>query len=107
MMLSSWALKTKRISTQLRQSKATSLRLEVTPKRHLAEFNNFEKEYKLGDVISAEIFNDVAYVDVIGNSKGKGFSGRGEASRLWRCGRRRTRSKNRLSGSIGANALPC
>ena len=26
----------------------------VTPKRHLAEFKNFEKEYNLGDVITVE-----------------------------------------------------
>ena len=28
----------------------------VTPKRHLAEFKGFETEYKLGDVISIDLF---------------------------------------------------
>ena len=45
----------------------------VTPKRHLAEFKGFEGEYKLGDVISVDIFEGAEFVDVIGTSKGKGY----------------------------------
>lgn len=80
----------------------------VTPKRHLAEFNNFEKEYKLGDVISAEIFNDVAYVDVIGNSKGKGFQGVVKRHGFGGVGESTHGQKNRLRapGSIGACSTP-
>ena len=47
----------------------------VTPKRHLAEFKDFSQELNLGDTITVELFNDSAYVDVIGTSKGKGFQG--------------------------------
>ena len=47
----------------------------VTPKRHLAEFKDFSEELNLGDTITVELFNDTAYVDVIGTSKGKGFQG--------------------------------
>ena len=47
----------------------------VTPKRHLAEFKDFETELNLGDTITVELFNDAAYVDVVGTSKGKGFQG--------------------------------
>ena len=47
----------------------------VTPQRHLAEFKNFDAEYKLGDVLTVDFLNDTAYVDVIGTSKGKGFQG--------------------------------
>ena len=47
----------------------------VTPKRHLAEFTGFEQELNLGDTLTVELFNDTAYVDVIGTSKGKGFQG--------------------------------
>ena len=47
----------------------------VTPKRHLAEFKDFSEELNLGDTITVELFNDSAYVDVIGTSKGKGFQG--------------------------------
>ena len=46
----------------------------TTPKRHLAEFT-FDEEHNLGDVITAELFNDVPFVDVVGTSKGKGFAG--------------------------------
>ena len=80
----------------------------VTPKRHLAEFNNFDKEYKLGDVINAEIFNDVAYVDVIGTSKGKGFQGVVKRHNFGGVGQTTHGQKNRLRapGSIGACATP-
>ena len=47
----------------------------VKPQRHLAEFKNFEDEYKLGDTITVDFFNDATFVDVIGTSKGKGFQG--------------------------------
>jgi large subunit ribosomal protein L3 len=47
----------------------------VTPKRHLAEFKGFDKELNLGDTLTVEFFNDSAFVDVIGTSKGKGFQG--------------------------------
>jgi large subunit ribosomal protein L3 len=47
----------------------------VAPQRYLAEFKNFETEYKLGDVITADFLNDRTFVDVIGTSKGKGFQG--------------------------------
>ena len=46
----------------------------TTPKNHLAEFK-FDEEYNLGDTITADIFNDVEFVDVVGTSKGKGFQG--------------------------------
>jgi large subunit ribosomal protein L3 len=47
----------------------------VSPKRHLAEFKGFETEYKLGDVITVEMFDEGSFVDVVGTSKGKGFQG--------------------------------
>ena len=47
----------------------------VTNKRHLAEFMGFGSDYKLGDEITVELFNDTHYVDVHGTSKGKGFQG--------------------------------
>jgi large subunit ribosomal protein L3 len=47
----------------------------VAPQRYLAEFKNFENEYELGDVITAESLNETLFVDVIGTSKGKGFQG--------------------------------
>ncbi len=47
----------------------------VTPKRHLAEFKGFTKEYEAGSEIGVDIFSDTVYVDVVGTSKGKGFQG--------------------------------
>src|ERR1041385_3826618 len=47
----------------------------TTPKRKVAEFNDFEGEKKAGDTITLEIFNEGEFVDVVGTSKGKGFAG--------------------------------
>jgi len=47
----------------------------VTPKRHLAEFKDFENELNLGDTVTVELFDGADYVDVVGTSKGKGFQG--------------------------------
>jgi large subunit ribosomal protein L3 len=47
----------------------------ITPKKHLKEFRDFEKEVKAGDVLGAELFEGVRWVDVQGTSKGKGFQG--------------------------------
>ena len=50
----------------------------VTPRRKLAEFKaDFAQDLKLGDTLTvADIFTeDVAFVDVVGTSKGKGFQG--------------------------------
>ena len=47
----------------------------VPPQRHLVEFDPQGEDYNLGDSIDAGIFNEGEIVDVVGNSKGKGFSG--------------------------------
>ncbi|MCS7028869.1 MAG: 50S ribosomal protein L3 [Bacteroidia bacterium] len=48
----------------------------TTPKRKLAEFKYYEKEFKLGDTIRVEdVFAEGDIVDVTGTSKGKGFQG--------------------------------
>ena len=48
----------------------------TTPKRYLAEFQDWEKEYQLGDVINlSDILEGVEWVDIQGVSKGKGFQG--------------------------------
>ena len=38
----------------------------VTPKKHLAEFKEFETELNLGDTVTVELFNDATFVDVVG-----------------------------------------
>ena len=47
----------------------------TTPKRVVAEFSGYEKEYKLGDKIDLSILEGSDWVDVSGISKGKGFQG--------------------------------
>ncbi len=47
----------------------------VTPKRHLKEFRDFEGEVKVGDQIGVELFDKVRFIDVTATSKGKGFQG--------------------------------
>ena len=47
----------------------------VSPKRHLKEFRDFEKEVKVGDLIGLELFDGSRFLDVTATSKGKGFQG--------------------------------
>lgn len=47
----------------------------VSPKRHLKEFREFEQEVKVGDQIGLELFESISYLDVTATSKGKGFQG--------------------------------
>jgi large subunit ribosomal protein L3 len=48
---------------------------KTQPKKMMAEFKGFEDEYKLGDTITVELFQQDTLVDVSGLSKGKGFQG--------------------------------
>lgn len=45
------------------------------PRKHLVEMREFDKEVSVGDVLGVDMFNDIAFVDVEGTSKGKGFQG--------------------------------
>jgi len=78
----------------------------ITPKKTLREFRDFEKEVTQGESLGAEIFEGVRYVDVIGVSKGKGFQG---VVRRWGFGggRKTHGSKfHREPGSTGQNTYP-
>ncbi len=80
----------------------------VTPKRHLAEFKNFDEEYKLGDVITVDLFSDAPYVDVIGTSKGHGFQGVVKRHGFGGVGEAThgQDDRQRAPGSIGACSYP-
>ena len=80
----------------------------VTPKKHLAEFKEFEKELNLGDTVTVELFNDAAFVDVIGTSKGKGFQGVVKRHGFGGVGQTTHGQHNRARkpGSIGACSYP-
>ena len=80
----------------------------VTPKRHLAEFKDFSEELNLGDTITVELFNDTAYVDVIGTSKGKGFQGVVKRHGFGGVGGQThgQHNRQRKPGSLGASSYP-
>lgn len=48
---------------------------KTTPKRKVIELKGFVKDWKPGDVITVDYFNDDTWLDVTGPSKGKGFQG--------------------------------
>ncbi len=80
----------------------------VTPKRYLAEFSGFEQELSLGDTLTVELFNDAAYVDVVGTSKGKGFQGVMKRHGFGGVGQSThgQDDRQRKPGSIGACSYP-
>ncbi|GHV68932.1 50S ribosomal protein L3 [Spirochaetia bacterium] len=47
----------------------------ITPKKRIREFRDFEKEVAVGDSLGVDLFEGIRYVDVTGVSKGKGFQG--------------------------------
>ncbi|MBO4662741.1 MAG: 50S ribosomal protein L3 [Bacteroidaceae bacterium] len=80
----------------------------TTPKRHLAEFTDFDGELNLGDTVTVDIFADAQYVDVIGTSKGKGFQGVVKRHGFGGIGQSTHGQDDRLRkpGSIGACSYP-
>jgi large subunit ribosomal protein L3 len=47
----------------------------TSPKRKIIELRGFVQDWKTGDVITVDYFNDDIWVDVKANTKGKGFQG--------------------------------
>jgi large subunit ribosomal protein L3 len=79
----------------------------VKPKRHLKEFKIEDPEkYKIGDVVSLDIFKDIKFVDVKSVSKGKGYQGVMKRYNM-RGGPSGHGSKfHRWGGSVGQNTSP-
>ena len=80
----------------------------VTPRRHVVELRVADtSEYEVGQELTAEVFEDGAYVDVTGTSKGKGFAGtmkrHGFAGQGASHG---AQAVHRRPGSIGGCATP-
>jgi len=78
----------------------------ISPKKTLQEFRDFEKEVAPGDKLGAELFEGIRYVDVTGVSKGKGFQG---VMKRWgfHGGRAAHGSKfHREPGSTGQSTYP-
>lgn len=79
----------------------------TSAKRRVVEFQGFEQDFKLGDEISVDHFEEGEFVDVSGTSKGKGFQG--VVKRHGFAGSERThgqQSMNRAPGSVGAASYP-
>ncbi|MEN8191222.1 MAG: 50S ribosomal protein L3 [Bacteroidota bacterium] len=83
-------------------------KLKLSPSAYLREFRSFEiSEYKVGDVIMSDIFEQGDTVKVSSNSKGKGFQG--VMKRHGFSGGQRTHGqgdRERAPGSIGQSSSP-
>ncbi|APS37684.1 50S ribosomal protein L3 [Salegentibacter salinarum] len=77
-------------------------------KRKVVEFQGYEADYKLGDAITVEHFNEGEFVDIAGTSKGKGFQGVVKRHNFGGVGQATHGQHNRLRapGSIGAASYP-
>ena len=77
-------------------------------KRKVIEFRGFEGEYKLGDTIGVDHFEEGEFVDVSATSKGKGFQGVVKRHKFAGVGQATHGQHNRLRapGSIGAASYP-
>ena len=77
-------------------------------KRKVVEFQGYEEDYKLGDTITVEHFEEGEFVDVSGTSKGKGFQGVVKRHGFAGVGQATHGQHNRLRapGSIGAASYP-
>ena len=80
----------------------------TAPKSQVAEIRDFEGEYKLGDEIKVDLFEEGEYVDVVGTSKGKGFQGVVKRHGFSGVGESTHGQHNRARhpGSIGAGSDP-
>jgi len=78
----------------------------ITPKKTIREFRDFEKEVLPGDSLGAEIFEGIRYLDISGVSKGKGFQG--VVKRFGFSGGRASHGSkfHREPGSTGQNTSP-
>jgi large subunit ribosomal protein L3 len=94
--------KASRISKPL----AGQFKADVSPKKHLLEVRDFDKDCSIGDSIGVEIFDGLRYLDVVGTSKGKGFQG--VIKRHGFSGGRDTHGSkfHRSHGSTGNNTFP-
>ncbi|MDX1363779.1 50S ribosomal protein L3 [Arenibacter latericius] len=80
----------------------------VSPKKKVMEFQDWEGEFKLGDTLGVDLFEEGEFVDVVGTSKGKGFQGVVKRHGFGGVGQQTHGQHNRLRapGSIGAASDP-
>ncbi|MFD6860672.1 50S ribosomal protein L3 [Rhodococcus sp. NPDC060090] len=80
----------------------------VTPRRHLVELRVEDaSEYEVGQELTAEVFEDGAFVDITGTSRGKGFAGTMKRHGFSGQGASHgAQAVHRRPGSIGGCATP-
>ncbi len=80
----------------------------TTPKKKVIELKGFVKDWKAGDVITVDYFNDDIWLDVSGVSKGKGFQGVVKRYNFAGVNDATHGQHNRLRapGSLGASSYP-
>jgi len=80
----------------------------TTPKKKVIELKGFVKNWKAGDVITVDYFNDDTWLDVSGMSKGKGFQGVVKRHNFAGVNDATHGQHNRMRapGSLGASSYP-
>ncbi|BDD10949.1 50S ribosomal protein L3 [Fulvitalea axinellae] len=80
----------------------------ATPKRKLVEFRDWDGEINLGDAVTAEVFEEGEFIDVVGTSKGKGFQGVVKRHNFGGVGQAThgQHNRGRAPGAIGACSYP-
>jgi len=79
------------------------------PKKKLVEFGGFDPSvYKLGEVLTVDIFNDDNWLDVRGVTKGKGFQGVVKRHSFQGVGdaTHGQHNRDRAPGSLGGSSYP-
>jgi len=98
-------------ATEKKANKASSghtKKAKTSVKRRLVEFKGFDEDFKLGDIVTVDHFQEGEFVDVSGTSKGKGFQGVVKRHGFGGVGQATHGQHNRLRapGSIGAASYP-
>ncbi|MFZ1686986.1 MAG: 50S ribosomal protein L3 [Flavobacteriales bacterium] len=80
----------------------------TTPKRKAHEFKEFEQEFKLGDTVGVDLFEEGTFVSVTGTNKGKGFQGVVKRHGFSGVGGNThgQHDRNRAPGSLGGSSYP-
>ena len=80
----------------------------VSFQRHLREFRNYEKDVKVGDIITVEEFEAGDLVKISGTSKGKGWQGVVKRHHFQGVGMQThgQHDRERHPGSIGSSSSP-
>jgi len=99
----------KKPKNSTRAEKGHFEKAKTGPKKMVIEFTGFpEGDYKTGDVLDVDLFNDDTWLDVRGWSKGKGFQGVVKRHGFHGVGDKThgQHNRERAPGSLGASSYP-